>query len=399
MSQPFSSEHNHPQNPGAAANGWLVVVLVILIAVLAFRTVSSTVNNRPDYTPRVVVSRGELGADEKATIEVFQNATPSVVFVRSKGFRPVRFGVIAEQELASGTGFVWDEEGHIITNLHVVRDAVLRKDGTRTQLEVQLADSTVWDAQFIGAVYKRDIAVLKIAAKPSQLTPITVGKSSDLKVGQKVLAIGNPFGFDRTLSTGVIGGLDRSVATGDQDNEFLNGLIQTDAAINPGNSGGPLLDSAGLLIGVNTAIVSTSGASAGLGFAVPVDDVLAAVDEVMQVASQAPSAELGVGILDPDEARSFGIPEEILQKGPIIRNVYARTAAAEAGLVGMRLSRSEIVLGDLVLAIDGKPIRTGTELQKAIRSRSAGDVIILDILRGTQTGQVSVTLKPPMILL
>ena len=268
-----------------------------------------------------------------------------------------------------------------------------------SQLEVQLSDSSVWDAQFIGAVYGLDIAVLKISAQPSLLTPITIGTSDDLQVGQKVLAIGNPFGFDRTLSTGIIGGLNRSVVTNSNEDEFLDGLIQTDAAINPGNSGGPLLDSAGRLIGVNTAIVSTSGASAGLGFAVPVNDVMTAVAEVMEAASQKPSAELGIGLLDPELGRELGLPPEILEQGVIIRNVYAGTAAADAGLRGLRRTSFQLILGDQITAIDGVQVKTSEQLQQSIISRKAGEVVVLDVIRGTQSGQVSVTLKPPKILL
>lgn len=396
---PDPTESRAPHGPGAAANGWLVVVLVVLIAVLAFRTVSSTFKNRPNYTPRIVTARGELGADEKETIDVFKQAADCVVFIRSKGYQPIMYGGAAEHELASGTGFVWDESGHIVTNLHVVRDAVFNENIQLSQLEVQLSDSSVWDAQFIGAVYGRDIAVLKISAQPSLLTPITIGTSDDLQVGQKVLAIGNPFGFDRTLSTGIIGGLNRSVVTNSNEDEFLDGLIQTDAAINPGNSGGPLLDSAGRLIGVNTAIVSTSGASAGLGFAVPVNDVMTAVAEVMEAASQKPSAELGIGLLDPELGRELGLPPEILEQGVIIRNVYAGTAAADAGLRGLRRTSFQLILGDQITAIDGVQVKTSEQLQQSIISRKAGEVVVLDVIRGTQSGQVSVTLKPPKILL
>ena len=392
------SDQTQRQNAGAAANGWLVVVLVVLMAVLLFRTVNETLSNRPDYTPRVVVARGELGADEKASIEVFETSSPSVVFVKTKGLQIGRFrsGERESGEIASGTGFVWDEVGHIITNLHVVRDAVERQG---TQLEVQLSDGAVFDAEFIGAVYQHDIAVLRIDARPGQLSPIALGTSDDLKVGQKVLAIGNPFGFDRTLSTGVIGGLNRSVATNESNNEFLDGLIQTDAAINPGNSGGPLLDSAGRLIGVNTAIVSTSGASAGLGFAVPVKDVLKSVTDVLKQASGKQTAALGIGILDEESARGLGIPREIFERGPIIRNVYPNTAAAAAGLQGTQLSQYGIRLGDQILAVDSRAIKTGPELQKEITSRNPGDQVVLEIIRAEQKGVVTVTLKAPKLLL
>ena len=251
-----------------AANGWLVIVLIGLVAVLLFKTGASTWRNRHDYTQRTVTPRGDLAADESARVELFEKVSPSVVYVRmkSKRMQQANDDSVAEQVIGSGTGFVWDENGHIVTNLHVVRDALLRQGA---EMEVQLGDSEhstssqVFTAEFVGAVSKHDIAVLKIAAEPSLLIPITIGSSDDLKVGQTVLAIGNPFGFERTLSTGVIGGLNRSV--GSEDGNILAGMIQTDAAINPGNSGGPLLDSAGRLIGITTAIVSTSGASAGLG--------------------------------------------------------------------------------------------------------------------------------------
>lgn len=393
---PSADENPGGHVPGAAANGWLVVILVVLVAVLMFRTVTDTISNRPNYTPRTVTARGELGADEKSTIEVFEMASPSVVYIRTKGAQPVFFGGTAEQQLASGSGFIWDEQGHVITNLHVVRDAVER---SQIQLEVQFSDSTVRDAVFVGAVYQHDIAVLRIEAKPSQLVPITLGTSDDLKVGQKVLAIGSPFGFDQTLSTGVIGGLNRSVATEESNNEFLDGLIQTDAAINPGNSGGPLLDSTGRLIGVNTAIVSTSGASAGLGFAVPVQNVLESVTRVLERASQKQAAELGIGILDRESAQTLGIPDEMYNSGPIIRNVYRNTAAAEAGLQGTQLQRYRIILGDQIVAIDGRPVKTAEDLQKIIAEHAPGDVLQLQIIRGTQSGTVAVTLKAPKLLL
>ena len=168
----------------------------------------------------MVTPRGELGEDEKSRIEIFQKVAPSVVYIRTKGYQQTFDGSVASKELASGSGFVWDEDGHIITNLHVVKGSFLQRG---SQLEVQLSDGRIYDAEFIGAVSKNDIAVLRIQAERSQLVPITIGSSDDLQVGQNVLAIGNPFGFDRTLSTGVIGGLNRSVGSDDGDN-ILSGL-------------------------------------------------------------------------------------------------------------------------------------------------------------------------------
>ncbi len=372
----------------AAANGWLVILLAGLAGLLLFKTVSDGFRNRPDYTERVVTARGDLASDEKATIEVFEAVAPSVVYIRTKGFQQTFDGSVSQQEVASGTGFVWDENGHIITNLHVVRDSLI---GQNAQLEVQLADLQVFDAEIIGAVSKHDVAVLKIKADPSQLVPITIGSSDGLKVGQKVLAIGNPFGFDKTLSTGVIGGLNRSVGT-DSEN-VLGGMIQTDAAINPGNSGGPLLDSAGRLIGVNTAIVSTSGASAGLGFAVPVNDVHSSVSMVLKesVATETPS--MGIAILDAETARANGIPERLLTGGLVILEVYPETPAAAAGLRGCMRRGFNRVLGDQITAIEGKNISTFEELKSLMAEFKAGDTIKLSVVRDTQKFEVSLTLE------
>lgn len=385
--------HNLPDNSPrrestAAANGWLVIVLTGLTGVLLFKTLSDGFRNRPDYTERVVTARGDLAADEQATIEVFEKVAPSVVYIRTKGYQQTFDGSMSEQEVASGTGFIWDENGHVITNLHVVRDSLMRQGA---QLEVQLADSQVFDAEVVGAVSKHDVAVLKIKAQPSQLIPITIGSSEGLKVGQKVLAIGNPFGFDRTLSTGVIGGLDRSVGT-DAGN-VLGGMIQTDAAINPGNSGGPLLDSAGRLIGVTTAIVSTSGASAGLGFAVPVDDVFLSVSLVLKESSDTASPSMGIAILDAETARENGIPEQLLTGGLVILYVYPETPAAAAGLQGCMRRGNSIMLGDQITAIEGTSVSSSEDLKTLMSEFQTGDAIRLDVARGTQNFVVSLTLE------
>jgi S1-C subfamily serine protease len=373
---------------GSAANGWLVIVLVILVSALLFRTLSESLRNRPDYTPRTVTPRGDLAADEQTIISAFQLASPSVVYVKTKGAVQHVLGG-TEQELSSGTGIVWDEDGHIITNLHVVKDMLLRN---QTAMEIQFIDGTSVDATLVGGVYAHDIAVLRVNAPASQLHPITLGASNDLQVGQRVMAIGNPFGFDHTLSTGVIGGLNRSVAT-DIRGEFQSGLIQTDAAINPGNSGGPLLDSAGRLIGVNTAIVSTSGASAGLGFAVQVSDVMTSVETVLEGASRTTSGVLGVGLLRWNEARRFGVPQELFDRGPIIRNVYVNTAAENAGLRQTWQQGNRIRLGDQITAVDGQPVKSGNELRAAVQSKRPGDVVLLDFIRNGANQSANVELQ------
>jgi S1-C subfamily serine protease len=371
----------------AAANSWLVVVLAGLAGVLLFKTVADAFRNRPDYSARIVTPRGDLAADETTTIEIFENAAPSVVYIQTNGLQQTSTGDVIEQQLGSGTGIIWDEQGHVITNLHVIRLVIAQP---RLQLKVQLADQRVFDAKIVGAVSKHDIAVLKIDAEPSELVPVTVGSSDDLRVGQKVLAIGNPFGFNRTLSTGVIGGLDRTVPA--EDGSVLAGMVQTDAAINPGNSGGPLLDSAGRLIGVNTAIVSTSGASAGLGFAVPVDDVVLCIEDVMREAAKARRPSIGIGILDLRTARANQIPDRYVVGRLVIREVYPGTPAEAAGLRGCRRAPGSITLGDQILAIDGKPLATFDELNQLLSGYEPGQSITISIARGGEELQVELTL-------
>ena len=396
--QSHSSGEQHPP----AANGWLVIVLLCLVAVLLFKTVADSWRNQHDYTQRTVTPRGELASDEAVRNQLFEQVAPSVVYIRikSKNAQLVNQGVIADQEIGSGTGIVWDEYGHIVTNLHVVRDALLRQGA---ELEVQLGKSSnsaapqVFSAEFVGAVSKHDIAVLKIAAEPSLLVPITLGSSDDLKVGQSVLAIGHPFGYERTLSTGIIGGLNRSV--GSDDGNILAGMIQTDAAINPGNSGGPLLDSAGRLIGVTTAIVSTSGASAGLGFAVPVNDVHQSVELVMHESINNQTPSMGIAILDGETARDNGIPQELLAGGLVVLYVYPKTPAEAVGLQGCSKQGSQFFLGDQITAINGEKLRTYDDLTRLMETFKPGQSIQLDVIRGGQQTSVELVLEARKVLL
>ena len=380
-------EDSQNHGSGARTNSRLVLILTVLVAALLVKSLLDTFSNQPDYTSRAITPRGSLAEDETSTIQVFEKAAPCVVYVRTKGYQQTFDGSVATRELASGTGFIWDEAGHVITNLHVVRDS-LTPPGS--QLEVQLADARVFDAEFIGAVSKHDIAVLRIQAAPSRLSPITLGSSEDLKVGQKVLAIGNPFGFDRTLSTGVIGGLNRSVAT--EEGNVLAGMIQTDAAINPGNSGGPLLDSAGRLIGVNTAIVSTSGASAGLGFAVPVNDVNQSVGLVLEESTGDPTPTIGVAILDSETALENGIPEEFLTGGLVVLSVYPGSPAESAGMQGCRHRGNSIILGDQITAINGERISTFEGLKIFLSQHKPGDIIELEVYRDSAKIQIKLPL-------
>ena len=323
----------------------------------------------PDAESRVVAPRGDLAAEERSTIELFEAAAPSVVHIQTtrnetrRGFLSSRAVEVPE---GSGTGFVWDREGHIVTNYHVLQGAesayVILQDGGKA-----------YPAQLVGGAPDSDLAVLKIGAPRSKLVPIAIGTSDDLRVGQRVFAIGNPFGLDKTLTTGVISGLDRMITS--VTNTTIHGVIQTDAAINPGNSGGPLLDSAGRLIGVNTAIKSPTGSYAGVGFAVPVDLVNHKVPRILR-AGFAERAGLGVYI-GPDEwATEQGL------RGAVVDQVVAGGAADLSGLRGSTHRRDgSIGLGDVIVRLDDRAIEGKEDLFAALYGYAAGDVVDVTVSR------------------
>jgi S1-C subfamily serine protease len=277
---------------------------------------------------------------------------------------------------------VWDEQGHIVTNFHVVQGA--------DRFHVTLSDQTTWNAEAVGGAADKDLAVLKIDAPPEKLIPLLVGESANLEVGQKVFAIGNPFGLDQTLTTGVISGLGREIRS--PSGRRIDGAIQTDAAINPGNSGGPLLDSGGRLIGVNTAIASTSGDFAGIGFAIPVDTVQRIVPQILRY-GQAIRPSLGAAFLPDRYAQELGL------KGAMIMNTESGGPADQAGLIPMRRNRAgDILMGDLIVAVDGAPVENEEELLTIIENHEVGDAVTLTVLRDVGTRrekpiEVSVTLR------
>ncbi len=376
--------HRRPSSAEPVSTNLLLVgALVVLTSLLAYQTISSGTSGGAarNSEPRIVTPRGELGADEAATTDVFRRASQSVVFIKTKGFQRNYLGGSTEREISSGSGIVWDESGYIVTNFHVVLDSL--RAGKYATLEVQFPDDVVVEAEVIGGVFEHDLAVLKVSPAGLELHPILVGTSNDLEVGQNALAIGNPFGFSQTLSTGVIGGLNRTVRSA-EPGQYLTGLIQTDAAINPGNSGGPLLDSSGRLIGVNTAIISPTGSYAGLGFAVPVDTVVASVNRVLDEASgkQTPDV-LGASVLSRESALELGIPEKLVDRGLIVRMVLPNSAAADAGLEA----------GDQITRIDGVRLADVSELRDAIKSHKPGDVVELTIIRGERDVKLSVPLR------
>jgi S1-C subfamily serine protease len=321
--------------------------------------------------------RGDLDPDERHTIELFRSASRSVAFITTRVERVDAWTRnVFEVPAGSGSGFVWDDRGHVVTNYHVVQDADSAK--------VTLGDGE-YDAAIVGAARDQDLAVLRIEAPREKLVPIRVGASAGLLVGQKVYAIGNPFGLDFTLTTGIVSALGRTIRG--VSGATIFDVIQTDAAINPGNSGGPLLDSSGRLIGVNTAIYSPSGASAGIGFAVPVDTVSRIVPELV---AHGRVIRPVLGRLSAYVTRRLGV------EGALVRDVFRGTGAAEAGLEGTTVDRrGRVVPGDVVQEIDGKRVTSVGDLLGRLGAYRPGDTVTLTVWRDGRTRTVRVRLQAP----
>jgi S1-C subfamily serine protease len=299
-----------------------------------------------------------------------------VVHITTSQVRQSLFNV---QQIPSGTGsgFIWDQDGHVVTNFHVIQNA--------DEANVTLADHSSWKASLVGAYPDQDIAVLKISAPRSRLKPIPVGKSDDLEVGQKTFAIGNPFGLDQTLTTGIISALGREIES--VTKKPIKNVIQTDAAINPGNSGGPLLDSSGRLIGMNTAIYSPSGASSGIGFAIPVDDVNRVVPELVRN-GKITRPDLGVTVASDKLARRLN-----QDNGAMILNVKSNSPAEKAGLRPTYVDRGRVHLGDIIVAVDDKPVHSAGDLFSILAEHKVSDRVKLHILRDGEPREVEVVLK------
>ena len=319
-----------------------------------------------------------LNSDEKQVIKHFEDLTPSVVYVTNLGLRRVGFNRdVTSIPQGTGSGFVWDKKGTIITNFHVIRGA--------QDVEVTLSDGTVWKAKPVGFEPEKDLAVLDIDAPAEKLYPIPVGHSGNLKVGQSVMAIGNPFGFDHTLTTGIISGLDRELRSPAQ--RPIQGVIQTDAAINPGNSGGPLLDSRGRLIGMNTAIYSPSGAYAGIGFAIPVDIIGRMVPELLKY-GKVTKPGLGVGLASP------AITQRLNIDGVLLLTVDEGGPAAKAGLRPTRRDNSgHIVLGDVLVRLDDRRLNDVDDLYRALDNKKVGDKVKIEYLRDNKVETVDAVLE------
>ena len=351
---------------------------VLLAAIVAGVLVALTVSNiNIRYSPwtrtvaRTVDQRGPLSDAERANIELFERVSPSVVQVaaRSSANNP-----LDEDEgagAASGTGFVWDSNGHVVTNNHVVQNS--------NEVAVRFASGEVAQAEIVGVAPNYDLAVLRIKTARQLPPPVALGSSNDLKVGQLAFAIGNPFGLDQSLTSGIISALKRRLPTS-SGREIAN-VIQTDTAINPGNSGGPLLDSAGRLIGVNTAIISPSGTSAGIGFAVPVDIVNRVVPELIQK-GRVPTPGIGIVAASEAVATRLGI------EGVIVVRTAPGSPAERAGIRGVNLNSGAI--GDVIVQADGKPVHRLSDLTDQLEQVGAGKSVRVGVKRGSETRDVSV---------
>jgi S1-C subfamily serine protease len=329
--------------------------------------------------PRPVAPVAEPGDDEKTTIDIFKAVSPSVVHVTNLGAHSDPFSLnMQETPRGTGTGFVWNENGFIVTNYHVVEGA--------SKVRVILADHSRYDSTRFWGYADKDLAVIWINAPKDKLKPIPVGTSHDLQVGQKTYAIGNPFGLDQTLTTGVVSALGREIESA--NGRPIRGVIQTSAPINPGNSGGPLLDRSGRLIGVNTAILSPSGAFAGIGFAIPADEANRLVPQLI-AHGKVVRPRLGVQLAEDEQARRLGMTE-----GALILQVSPDGPADKAGLRGTHYNEDrELVLGDVVTAIDGKPVQSGADLFSALEQHKAGDTVTVTYLRNGQQLEAKVTLE------
>ncbi|XCN71997.1 MAG: trypsin-like peptidase domain-containing protein [Candidatus Electrothrix aestuarii] len=375
------------RSPFRGGNSLPLFLLVLAVLYLLFHTFNPGVtrHDRLDHTAesRPVTARGDLAEDEKNTIAVFRETSPSVVYITTIELQRNLFTLnVYEIPKGTGSGFIWDNQGRIVTNYHVIADA--------GRIEVTLADHTTWKATLVGTAPDRDLAVLQIAAPAEKLRPIMVGESENLIVGQKVFAIGNPFGLDQTLTTGVVSALGREMRS--MTNRTIHNVIQTDAAINPGNSGGPLLDSAGRLIGVNTMIYTPSGGrsgmgfNVGIGFAVPVHEVNRVVPQIIRHGKMVRPG-LGISIAPENVIRDLNLD------GILILNVVSGSSAEKAGLRGTKQVWGGLILGDIILGVNGVRITDYNQLRDEVEKYNVGDSVTLTLLRDNRQVDIDVVLE------
>ncbi|HJW72872.1 MAG TPA: trypsin-like peptidase domain-containing protein [Geothrix sp.] len=355
-------------------------------------TEESTIQRfRAHAKPRQVASQAPLSAEERNTIRRFKEAKPSVVYVTAIApVQDLRTMDTTKAPQGSGTGFVWDEWGHVVTNHHVI---TVEQGGMRVgevdEVEVTLADGKVYKGRVIGSSFAYDISVLQVFAPLESMPPIPVGKSRNLQVGQSVMAIGNPFGLEHSLTKGVISSMGREIDTG-YGTRILN-AIQTDAAVNPGNSGGPLLDSGGRLIGMNTAIAAATGASVGIGFAIPVDTLNQIVPRLI-AKGRLDTPRMGIETLNEAYAlQNFGV-----KRGLVILEVEANSPAHRAGLRPLQLDEKGVVksLGDILIAYQGRLIENNGQFRAMLELEPVANEVVFDVLRDGAIIKVTLHLDP-----
>ena len=335
----------------------------------------------PHSNRRTITPIKHIVTEEEATIKLFEESAPSVVFITTSTVRQDYWSRnVTEIPAGNGSGFIWDREGHIVTNYHVIEKA--------DKAQVTLSDQTTWDAELIGIEPNKDLAILKIKAPDTKLKPIPIASSHDLRVGQSVFAIGNPFGLDQTLTTGVISALGREIQS--IGGRPIRGVIQTDAAINPGNSGGPLLDSNGRLIGVNTMIYSPSGASAGIGFSIPADEVNWVVPDIIQY-GEVRRPILGINLVAEQHTQRLNM------EGALILDVVPDSPADKFGLQATEKDlRGNIILGDLITQINNEVISTNADLFLALEKYNPGDTVRVGYIRKDEVKSVNLILGSKM---
>ena len=348
----------------------IATICLLIVAVFIYFNPFADRGRRIVSQPREILPRGDLADFEKSTITIFNSAAPSVVYIFTENAQSGFFGR-REVQQGAGSGFLWDNHGHVVTNYHVIQGS--------QSIQVRLDSGEAIRATYVGGSPDHDLAIIRLRSTPQSIRPIPVGTSDDLAVGQAVFAIGNPFGLARTLTTGVISALDRRLPTA--GGREVMGVIQTDAAINPGNSGGPLIDSAGRLIGVNTAIISGSGSSAGIGFAVPVDVVNRVVPKLI-TNGKVPRPGIGIIVLDEEIAAGLGV------LGVVIDRVVPGSQADRVGLQGIDYRNR--LIGDIIVAAGDQEVRNIDEFIRILENYAIGQLIMLDVRRGDQIRTVEV---------
>jgi S1-C subfamily serine protease len=374
----YQNEPLRPPRPSFAGTALAFLLLFVMVAggTYLWHWWFSNPENRELYGQLHPIAQSNgLYLDEKHNIDLYNETKASVVHVTSIGRAMVDMFNVQEIPEGTGSGFVWDDGGHIVTNYHVIKDA---SAGAKVTVFDQKTPTT-FDATLVGAYPDKDVAVLHIDAPKSRLHPIKVGTSDNLQVGQYAYCIGNPFGFDQTMTRGIISALGREIES--VTRVPIKNVIQTDAAINPGNSGGPLLDSSGRLIGINTAIYSPSGSSAGIGFAIPVDEVNPVVTQLIR-SGTVTRPGLGVTLFPDQQVRQANL------QGVLVRSVRPGSPAEKAGMRGTVVDNGDVKqIGDLIVAIDGHPVTKWKDLAAILSGHKAGDQVTVTVERGGGDGE------------